>query len=79
MSRQSANAAELTEWFTANIGYIAHRGLTETAQPLLATIRTIAEKSPDSTGRLKRAAESLADVETDFAKSIGRQIVEELA
>lgn len=79
VSRQSANAAEPTEWFTANIGNIARRGLTETAQPLLATIRTIAEKSPDSTGKLKRAAENLADAETDFAKSIGRQIIEELA
>ena len=79
VSRQSANAAELTEWFTANIGNIARLGLTETAQPLLATIRTIAEKSPDSTGKLKRAAENFANAETDFAKNIGRQIVEELA
>ena len=78
-SRETANATELEKWFAANIGNIARLGLTETAKPLITTIRTIAEKSPENTGELKRASESLANAETDFEKSIGLQIVEELA
>jgi 3-methyladenine DNA glycosylase AlkD len=75
-TRKTANAVELEKWFIANLGTIANLGLTETAQPLLATMRTISELSPELLKSMKTAAQNLADCETAFAKNIGRQFAE---
>lgn len=77
--RKIANAAALEEWFVANISNIAHLGFAETAQPLLATMRTLAEQSPEHLNAMKAAAQNLTNAESDFAKTIGRQFIEEFS
>lgn len=78
-SRKAGNAAGLEKWFVANLNGIVSLGLAETAQPLLSTMRTIAEQSPANADELKTAAQNLADSESDLAKRIGRQFIAEFA
>ena len=77
--RKTANAAALEEWITSNLTNIARLGFAETAQPMLATMRTLAEQSPEHLNAMKAAAQNLTNTESDFAKNIGRQFIEEFA